>query len=319
MSAPLISVIVPVYNVERYLNKCIDSIVSQTYKNLEIILVDDGSSDNCPAICDEWAEKDSRIKVIHKENGGVSSARNTGIELAAGEYLGFVDSDDYIDSDMYTVLYHQIKLTAADLSVVGVYYGERTDCFDSDITFSKHQTHLMLFNQRDYMAFNGYLVNKLYKSEIIHKNNIRLNNNITMGEDMCFNFEYISHIDKSCVTKYCGYYYEYREDSCTNSMAAKLNYQIIKVTKYFLDNAFDKELYKSVVEWSLRFWLGIINDIVIYNQDVCNAELAVSLIKKNIHLILSSQNVSPVNKIQSLAVFLSKSLYIFLLRKKNKK
>ena len=101
----LISVIVPVYKVEPYLNKCIESIVNQTYKNLEIILVDDGSPDNCPAICDSWAEKDSRIKVIHKENGGLSDARNAGMVHATGEYIAFVDSDDYIDPEMYQSLY----------------------------------------------------------------------------------------------------------------------------------------------------------------------------------------------------------------------
>ena len=101
---PLISVIVPIYNRELYLEKCIESIVSQTYSNLEIILVDDGSPDNCPAICDEWAKKDSRIKVVHKENGGVASARNAGLSAATGDYVAFVDGDDFIAPEMYSVL-----------------------------------------------------------------------------------------------------------------------------------------------------------------------------------------------------------------------
>ena len=92
-----ISIIIPVYKVEKYLDKCVESVVNQTYKNLEIILVDDGSPDNCPKMCDEWAEKDKRIKVIHKENGGLSDARNFGIEKATGDYLMFLDSDDYLD------------------------------------------------------------------------------------------------------------------------------------------------------------------------------------------------------------------------------
>ena len=94
---PLISVIVPVYKAEQYLDRCVQSIVDQTYKNLEIILVDDGSPDNCPAMCDAWAEKDSRVRVIHKENGGVASARNVGLDNAVGQYISFVDSDDWID------------------------------------------------------------------------------------------------------------------------------------------------------------------------------------------------------------------------------
>ncbi|MBQ7154232.1 MAG: glycosyltransferase, partial [Synergistaceae bacterium] len=116
-SCPLISVIVPIYNVEKYLDRCVESIVNQTYKNLEIILVDDGSPDNCPAMCDNWAHKDSRIRVIHKQNGGLSSARNAGIDAAHGEYLGFIDSDDYILPEMYEVLLKLILENDADLSV----------------------------------------------------------------------------------------------------------------------------------------------------------------------------------------------------------
>ena len=104
MSNPLISIIVPVYNVEEFLPKCIDSILAQTYENLEIILVEDGTKDNSGQICDAYAEKDSRIKVIHKENGGLSSARNAGMDVARGEYFGFVDSDDWIEPETYESL-----------------------------------------------------------------------------------------------------------------------------------------------------------------------------------------------------------------------
>lgn len=109
MKDDLISVIVPVYNVEKYLHKCINSILNQTYKNLEIILIDDGSTDNSGKICDEYALKDNRIKVIHKENGGLSSARNAGLDICSGDYIGFVDSDDYIAEDMYEYLYVNLK------------------------------------------------------------------------------------------------------------------------------------------------------------------------------------------------------------------
>lgn len=111
----LISVIVPIYKVEEYLERCIKSIVSQTYKNIEIILVDDGSPDNCPAICDEWRERDSRIKVVHKRNGGLSDARNTGIKIASGDYVVFVDSDDYIHPQFVDALYYVIKKYSADV------------------------------------------------------------------------------------------------------------------------------------------------------------------------------------------------------------
>ena len=111
----MISVIVPVYKVESYLNRCVQSIVDQTYTNLEIILVDDGSPDNCPAICDAWAERDNRIKVIHKPNGGLSDARNAGMAAATGEYIAFVDSDDWINPEMYEKLLDRMVLTGSDI------------------------------------------------------------------------------------------------------------------------------------------------------------------------------------------------------------
>ena len=98
--SPIVTVIIPVYNVEKFLDRCVQSVVNQTYKNLEIILVDDGSPDNCPAMCDEWSRKDSRIKVVHKRNAGLGMARNTGIENANGKYIFFFDSDDYVDESI---------------------------------------------------------------------------------------------------------------------------------------------------------------------------------------------------------------------------
>ena len=99
-----LSVVIPVYNVEKYLDKCVESIVNQTFKDLEIILVDDGSTDESGKMCDEWTEKDTRIKAIHKINGGLSSARNAGIKQAKGEYISFIDSDDFVELDMYATM-----------------------------------------------------------------------------------------------------------------------------------------------------------------------------------------------------------------------
>ena len=128
---PLISVIIPVYNVEAYLPRCVDSILAQTYQNLEIILVDDGTKDHCDVICDDYARKDPRIKVIHKPNGGLSSARNAGIDIAAGEYLAFVDSDDWIEPDAYehmmaAALQNHVKMVCAGRYDVDWDVGEKT-------------------------------------------------------------------------------------------------------------------------------------------------------------------------------------------------
>lgn len=120
MKTELVSVVVPIYNVERYLNRCVESIINQTYTNLEIILVDDGSTDKCPEICEEWRSKDSRIKVIHKENAGLGMARNTGIENAKGDYICFFDSDDYIESKTIETAMLEAKKTNADVVAFGL-------------------------------------------------------------------------------------------------------------------------------------------------------------------------------------------------------
>ena len=120
MNNELISIIVPVYKVEKYLEKCVKSILNQTYTNLEIILVNDGSPDECGRLCDELAKVDDRIRVFHKENGGLSDARNYGVERASGEYIGFVDSDDYIHESMYEKLYEAIKKSGTEISECGV-------------------------------------------------------------------------------------------------------------------------------------------------------------------------------------------------------
>lgn len=112
----LVSIIVPVYKVEQYLSRCVDSILQQSYSNLEIILVDDGSPDSCGMICDEYQKKDSRVQVIHKSNGGLSDARNYGIEAAQGKYLAFVDSDDWLDFDMIDILYRVLTSQDADIA-----------------------------------------------------------------------------------------------------------------------------------------------------------------------------------------------------------
>lgn len=119
---PLVSIIVPIYNVELYLDHCVQSIVDQTYKNLEIILVDDGSPDNCPAMCDSWASKDSRIKVIHKKNGGLSDARNAGLQIASGELISFIDSDDWVETNFVQSLYSAMEEANAEIAECSTHY-----------------------------------------------------------------------------------------------------------------------------------------------------------------------------------------------------
>ena len=165
----LISIIVPVYNVEKYLDRCIDSIINQTYKNIEIILVDDGSTDQSSIICDKYSKLDKRIKTIHKKNGGLSSARNTGLDIAKGNLLGFVDGDDYIDSNMIEELYKNIIKTKADIVICNfVRFDEEKE------TFNKYSKKKFIVEEKDKYnyLFNEYRIptvvqwNKLFKKEV---------------------------------------------------------------------------------------------------------------------------------------------------------
>lgn len=165
----LISVIVPIYNVEKYLDRCVDSIINQTYKNLEIILVDDGSPDNCPKMCDDYAEKDSRIKVVHKENGGLSDARNVGMEVATGEYVSFIDSDDYISLDFYETLLETIVDNDSDIVECGVvkfYENEKFDKYNDDLKVTNYDTVDALDGLISESPFKQHVWNKLYKSSV---------------------------------------------------------------------------------------------------------------------------------------------------------
>lgn len=140
MSDQVISVIVPIYNVEKYLNRCIESIVNQTYKNLEIILVDDGSPDKCPEICDEWAKKDNRIKVIHKKNGGISTARNSGLDASTGAFIGFVDGDDIVDPQFYETLVNEAENNDADISACSfTHYSADYTKYEEQACYIKNQ------------------------------------------------------------------------------------------------------------------------------------------------------------------------------------
>lgn len=205
----LISVVIPVYNVENCLDKCVESIVNQTYRNLEIILVDDGSSDKCPSMCDEWAKKDSRIKVIHKENGGVSSARNAGLKLVGGKYVSFVDSDDYLEYSAYEIMYNAVIKDDFDICVCNF------KCLDDNNLISyRHcgdnvfygEQILKTFFEGDY--YNQYSVcNKMYKSCIIKANNIMFEVMNKYGEDFQFNYKFFKHVEKLISVKDCLYIY----------------------------------------------------------------------------------------------------------------
>lgn len=169
----VISVVVPIYNVEKYLHRCVDSIINQTYKNLEIILVDDGSLDSCPKICDDYSKKDNRIKVIHKKNGGLSDARNAGMKIAKGEYISFVDSDDWIEHEMMERLYEVMVETNGDIASCGVRMVWDDNTPSKMLTKSNGKFVLDSCEKAMDSLISAEIIqtvwNKLYKTEIVKK------------------------------------------------------------------------------------------------------------------------------------------------------
>ena len=144
----LLSIIVPVYKAEKHLDRCVESILSQTYGNIELVLVDDGSPDACPAMCDSWAKRDWRVRVIHKKNNGASSARNAGLDMASGEYIGFVDADDFVEPDMYETLMKNALENNADRSGCGYFNSSRPDeiSVDGKITVLSDKNSIIAYS-----------------------------------------------------------------------------------------------------------------------------------------------------------------------------
>ena len=212
-----ISVIIPVYNVESYLKQCVESVLQQTYPHLEIILVDDGSPDNCPAICDEYAQKDARVKVLHKKNGGLSSARNAGMDVATGEYICFFDSDDFIENDMLEKMLFAMEENDKEVCICGysvdVYneLGEVVSKKDVMPPYSSMDKQLSLDEYEYVLGICGYAWNKLYKRQFLQKHNLRFEEGISLVEDLLFNSAELNCDAKVCFISYAGYHYIQRK------------------------------------------------------------------------------------------------------------
>lgn len=218
----LISILVPVYNVESYLAQCIESIINQTYTNLEIILVDDGSTDNSGQICDNFASKDKRINVIHKKNGGLVSARKAGIAKAHGEYIGFVDSDDYIDSNMFEMLLSKILEQDTDFIHSGFFIDRSIICNYNECRVSFCETDKLQFLIKEIFVepfsmkiMNG-VVFKLFKAELIKKVYMQISNEYSYGEDMICFLGCIMECKSLFLYKNAFYHYRIRETSLSH-------------------------------------------------------------------------------------------------------
>ena len=236
MSKPRLSIVVPVYNTEKYIKRCIDSIVNQTLKDIEIIIVDDGSKENCANFCDKISKTDSRIKVVHKKNGGLGFARNSGIDIATGEYIGFVDSDDYIEPIMYETLYNAAKKHNADLAVSGICFvggnmfsksGENTRkvYFEKETVFKKENMKKLLLgvvgalpHEPDDSRYGVSVCKNIFKTSVIREEGIRfLSEREILSEDTLFMVDYIKFSKIAIGVPGAYYCYCRNEDSLSKS------------------------------------------------------------------------------------------------------
>lgn len=223
---PLVSIVTPVYKAERLLPKCIDSIISQTYDNWELILVDDGSPDGSGQLCDEYASRDSRIRVLHKENGGVSSARNAGFDMVNGEYVWFIDSDDWIDSNAINNLIGENGIHGCDICFFCM------DSYPNKVSFFSFDGILGNLSQKIFSGKNacgdaiasielesgfGWAWNKLFVTKIIRDNRLRFDERFSLQEDHLFTFSYMRFVSSISVLSYAPYHYYIQDNSLRTS------------------------------------------------------------------------------------------------------
>lgn len=261
MDEKLVSVIIPAYNIEDYIGRCLDSIISQTYKNLEIIVVDDGSRDRTGEILDNYAKKDRRIKVIHKENGGVSSARNKGIEVAEGDYIGFIDGDDLIEPEMYKTLVDLLEEENADIAHCGyqMVFPDRIDYYHNTGKKKIQTTEEGLKDLLSGEMIEPGLVNKLYKKELIK--NCRLDETVKINEDLLMNYQLFKLSQKSVYYDITPYSYMIRSSSATgaNSLITKRE-DSLRVLNQIKDDCINNNLLSIIYKRYIYLLMVICRD-----------------------------------------------------------
>ena len=242
---PLLSIIVPVYDVERYLPKCMDSILAQTFTDFELILVDDGSPDNCPALCDAAAAKDARIRVLHQKNGGLSAARNAGLDVARGEWIGFVDSDDYIAPEMYETLYKAMQSTGADLALCDYVKVDETGalCTQTHVAVPQKSLTGRELLQKAYWTTVQIACNKLYHRTIFAQLRYpvgKLNEDFFVIPEICLNTQ------KAVVVPDVLYYYVQRGDSIMGKSRTLRHYDAAEAAQHYWNCLVENRVYETL-------------------------------------------------------------------------
>ena len=317
-----ISIIVPVYNVEAYLEKCVESILKQTYTNLEILLVNDGSTDKSGELCDKLALRDHRIRVIHKENGGLSDARNRGIDEASSNLIGFIDSDDYIDEDMYETLYRQMVASKADLSMCGHY-----DVYHQipEKQVAKIKTWELMPEEAIKMVMEAKIlsvtaVNKLYKKALFEQLRFRIGK---IAEDAFIMVDLIHQCSKIVATNEKKYYYVHRENSITTQ---KFSLKFLNVIEAYEQNAkIISENYPDLYDVAIMrlnwAYFYVLDRLLVDNdfKDKVLEDRLISYLKKNKKSILMDSRFTRARKMSFLALCLSRKLYLRILLAQTKR
>lgn len=254
-----ISIIIPVYNVEPYVRRCLDSVINQTYTNLEILLIDDGSTDNGGKICDEYAEKDNRIKIFHKPNGGVASARNIGLNNFTGDFLGFLDPDDWAEPEMFEVLYNVLRKNNVSFSTVSYYFEYDDHCetacprekIDNRVLTSK-EILLYMFRGNYYAGFLLALWNKLFRVDIIKNNNLSFDETARAASDAKFTTDIV--LTQNCTSFFCNkplYHYYQRDLSISNIKINKNEFDRLRILNEIIIKA-GRCGYDDITIWLKR-------------------------------------------------------------------
>lgn len=315
-----ISVIVPIYKVEQYLEKCIESIRNQTYENLEIILVDDGSPDNCGALCDKFAESDNRIKVIHKENGGLSSARNAGIDIATGEYIAFVDSDDWLEFDFFEVLEKLLMENNADFSVCGLIddYTEISKLIRNGNSLSSIASQKEIFWQIiSNPLFYGYACNKLFKKEML--GTLRFDESLMSCEDIDFCVRIAAVCRKASYTPEKLYHYRHHALSMTGEFTySPRKLSVLKAYENIMPyyEKYCPEMLSIIKKNYLKIAINIKGRILLNKvKDNKVSDMLNSIIEKYYKTVLTDKSINALTKLN---IILSKNFPSTLLFIKQK-
>ncbi|WP_294101981.1 glycosyltransferase [uncultured Ruminococcus sp.] len=321
-NSKMISVVIPVYNVEKYLERCVKSVVEQTYENLEIILVDDGSTDSSGELCDKIALTDDRIKVIHKENGGLSSARNAGIEVANGDYIGFVDSDDYIEKDMYLTLIaptyeHDVDMCSCTMK----------DVYSSHVVNFKYEHNAFYCNGKDayrYILQGKYIpisvCPKIFSRAVMEKARFAIGK---YYEDFFFVAEVMPYVKTVWTVGLPLYCYYHRDDSITTCDFSNRHIDVIRAAKKNYDIV--KKLYPDMgKECAFRMYrthFQVLDKMMMSDnyESIEEYDKVVSFLRKNWFRIVCMEYFTTSRRIGAVLLRIDPKLYYLLLRLKERR